>query len=294
MKKNLVRIAALPTSALFVLTLAGCLVESTDAVYAAPVRATVVVESNVFIPDYYVWDGYEYVGLVDGRYYYLGQGSLWFACEPWREHRFQDWERHNPRWRDHAERNERFRKGPDGRLHPIGSHEHKRPNTPPPPPRNVRPGEHDLHPQHPGKVEPKRPPHQGNVAPVVRHQPNPTTLPPPHPTYVPPPPPSYIPPLPQNVSHPANIPPPPRNTPRHGSITPPNAQHPQHPGTAQNPHMPERPSNAHANKNVPPTKNNAKPAPGKAPATRDGKNAPTSDNASDKQHNGDANASQKR
>jgi hypothetical protein len=286
MKTNLVRVAAWPTSALFALTLAGCVIETPDAAYAAPVRATVIVESDMYIPDYYVWDGYEYVGVVDGRYYYLGQGSLWFACEPWREHRFHDWERRNPRWHEHAERNDRFRKGHDGRFHPIGAHAPEHPDTPPPP-HNTGPGGHDLRKQHPGSAEPprpprpvnaepkpQRPPHPGNVAPkperpqhpenvkpVARHQQPPTMVPPPHPANVPPPPP--------NMTRPGNLPP------------PPNATHPQRPNAAPGPRV------------QPPQKNAAKTAPAKVPAAHNGNSEPKPDNG-DKPRNDDTSAPQKR
>ena len=66
-----------------------------------------VVETAV--PDYYVWDGYEYVGVVNGQYYYLGPGNMWILMDEPRLYRFHDWERHHWDWRNHEIRNERYR-----------------------------------------------------------------------------------------------------------------------------------------------------------------------------------------
>ena len=70
------------------------------------------VEVEVY-PDYYWWDGYEYVGIVGGQYYYLGPRHAWIVCEPFRVERFHEWERGHPEWREHATYNEHYR--PAGR-----------------------------------------------------------------------------------------------------------------------------------------------------------------------------------
>ncbi|MGA9778894.1 MAG: hypothetical protein ACLPRE_05480 [Limisphaerales bacterium] len=49
------------------------------------------------------------MGVVGGRYYYLGPRNAWIVCEPFRLARFPDWERLHPDWRDHAIHNERYR-----------------------------------------------------------------------------------------------------------------------------------------------------------------------------------------
>lgn len=85
-------------------------------VYVAPPP---VVEAPVMIPDDYVWDGYEYVGLVGGQYFYLGPGNFWLACEPFRLQRFHGWEGGHADWRAHAVRNERFRTDRSGQFHPV-------------------------------------------------------------------------------------------------------------------------------------------------------------------------------
>jgi hypothetical protein len=61
---------------------------------------------EVGVPDSYVWDGYEYVGLVGGTYYYLGPGGGWLVCDDFRLGRFHGWERSHPDWHRHAIRNE--------------------------------------------------------------------------------------------------------------------------------------------------------------------------------------------
>jgi hypothetical protein len=81
--------------------------EPAPAVVAAPPPPAVVVEAPV--PDYYVWDGYEYVGVVGDQYCYLGPGNVWLVCEPFRLERFHGWERGHPDWRTHATHNDRFR-----------------------------------------------------------------------------------------------------------------------------------------------------------------------------------------
>jgi hypothetical protein len=55
--------------------------------------ATVVV-----YPDYYAWDGYEYVGLRGGQYFYLNPGGAWVVCDPVVVERFHGWERYHLDW----------------------------------------------------------------------------------------------------------------------------------------------------------------------------------------------------
>lgn len=88
--------------------LSGCVVRPYGGVdvYAPAPAVTVDV-----YPDYYVWDGYEYVGVNGGRYYYLGPNHVWIVCEPFRVTRFHEWERYHPDWHNHAIRNEHYRGG---------------------------------------------------------------------------------------------------------------------------------------------------------------------------------------
>jgi hypothetical protein len=92
-------------------------------VYVAPQPMVVVAPppvevAPVMVPDNYVWDGYEYVGLVGDQYYYLGPGNVWLFCEPFRLDRFHGWERGHADWRDHAIRNDRYRTDRNGHVQP--------------------------------------------------------------------------------------------------------------------------------------------------------------------------------
>lgn len=96
------------------LALSGCVVGPDGqlefpAVVIAPAP---VVEAPppplVTVPADYVWDGEEYVGVVNGQYYYLGPGDVWIVCDSVRLERFHGWVRSNPDWRTHVVRNDRF------------------------------------------------------------------------------------------------------------------------------------------------------------------------------------------
>ncbi len=54
-----------------------------------------------YAPEYYVWDGYEYVGVSNGQYVYWTGGS-WIAAPPMIVGRFHGWTRYHPDWRRHA------------------------------------------------------------------------------------------------------------------------------------------------------------------------------------------------
>ncbi|MDE3068107.1 MAG: hypothetical protein KGJ60_11225 [Verrucomicrobiota bacterium] len=101
----------------------GCVVGGYGGVAVEAPPPAVMVE---VYPDYYFWDGYEYVGLVGGRYYYLGPRHVWIACEPFRVERFHRWERFHPDWRYHAIPNEHYRHGGrgHGRDHDRGHGHH--------------------------------------------------------------------------------------------------------------------------------------------------------------------------
>lgn len=69
----------------------------------------VVVEGHVdvgapaveVVPVTYVWDGYEYVGEVNGGFYYFGPNGYWIRCDDVVLGRFHGWERIHPDWRVH-------------------------------------------------------------------------------------------------------------------------------------------------------------------------------------------------
>ena len=71
------------------------------------------------VPDSYVWDGTEYVGVVGSQYYYLGPGNVWLTLDGPRVARFHDWERGHADWRTHAIRNERYRRDAHGHEVPF-------------------------------------------------------------------------------------------------------------------------------------------------------------------------------
>jgi hypothetical protein len=88
-------------------------------VVAPPVVvASPVVVEPVMVPEAYTWDGVEYVGLVGDQYFYLGAGNVWLLAGPDRLERFHGWERGHPDWRNHATRNDRFRKDARGHVQP--------------------------------------------------------------------------------------------------------------------------------------------------------------------------------
>ena len=80
---------------------AGCAVFEPPTVNVAAPEAVVTVG----VPDAYVWDGVEYVGVVGDQYMYLGPGGAWLVCDPIRLGRFHGWERGHADWRGHAIRN---------------------------------------------------------------------------------------------------------------------------------------------------------------------------------------------
>lgn len=129
MKKKLFRAGGLLVAAGGLLLATGCVVEPNGRVVLAPpvvvAPAPVVVapappppEPVYYVPDSYVWDGYEYVGVVGDQYFYLGPGNVWIVCEPFRLERFHGWERYHRDWHEHAIRNERFRSDRYGHYQP--------------------------------------------------------------------------------------------------------------------------------------------------------------------------------
>jgi len=71
------------------------------------------------VPDSYVWDGTEYVGVVGSTYFYLGPGDVWLTLDGPRLARFHDWEGAHRDWRDHAIRNEKYRHDAKGHEVPL-------------------------------------------------------------------------------------------------------------------------------------------------------------------------------
>jgi|HubBroStandDraft_4_1064222.scaffolds.fasta_scaffold492666_1 hypothetical protein len=86
-------------------------------VVVQPLAPAVTV--NVGVPDAYVWDGDEYVGVIGDQYYYLGPGNVWLPLTSDRLVFFHDWEKHNKNWMKHAIRNEKYRRDAGGHEHPL-------------------------------------------------------------------------------------------------------------------------------------------------------------------------------
>src|SRR5579863_6604857 len=98
MKMKCMRAGMLLIAAAGLVLVAGCVVypngrvgfvpvvvSAPAPVVVAPAPPPVVVESGpVMVPDDYVWDGYEYVGLVGTQYFYLGPGNVWLFADPFR------------------------------------------------------------------------------------------------------------------------------------------------------------------------------------------------------------------
>lgn len=73
---------------------------------------------TVAVPDTYVWDGFEFVGVVGTDYFYLGAGGYWLPCDSVRLVRFHQWEKSHADWRAHATVNVNYRLDAHGHAHP--------------------------------------------------------------------------------------------------------------------------------------------------------------------------------
>ena len=107
----------------------GCVVEGPP-----PPEAVVTV-----YPDDYVWDGYEYVGLVGDQYYYLGPGNVWIVCDQARLAHFHDYVRVHPDWRAHVTVNMNFRGSAPRQGSPPSHGGPPPPHQQGPPPRHPAP-----------------------------------------------------------------------------------------------------------------------------------------------------------
>lgn len=76
------------------------------------------VTVEVGVPDYYVWDGDEYVGVIGGQYYYLGSGNVWLPLDASRVTRWHHWENAHADWHAHATVNVKYRRDAQGHDHP--------------------------------------------------------------------------------------------------------------------------------------------------------------------------------
>ena len=76
------------------------------------------------VPDTYVWDGFEFVGVVGTQCFYLGAGDYWLPCDSVRLARFHEWARAHPDWHAHVIVNERYRLDARGHVHPWHGDKH--------------------------------------------------------------------------------------------------------------------------------------------------------------------------
>jgi hypothetical protein len=126
-----------------------------------PPPPVVVVDEPVLVPDYYAWDGFEFVGVIGGEYVYLGPSQVWMVCEPFRLERFHGWEHGHGDWRDHAIHNDRYRRDVHGHEAPAhGGPGHAEPGHGGPghaEPGHAEPGHGDAAHAAPGHVAPAHP-----------------------------------------------------------------------------------------------------------------------------------------
>jgi hypothetical protein len=85
-------------------------------VIVVPPPAVTVVST---VPDNYVWDGTEFVGVVGTQYYYLGPDKAWLPIDSVHWGRFNDWQKVHADWRIHAIRNELYRRDAHGHTIPL-------------------------------------------------------------------------------------------------------------------------------------------------------------------------------
>jgi hypothetical protein len=119
MNTKKITIAMMGISSLATLTLIAAPLVIVQVPAPAPPAVTVVTA----VPDTYVWDGIEFVGVVGPDYYYLGPGKVWLPFDSVRLTRFHDWERIHGDWRTHAIRNELYRR--DAHGHEVQLHDNR-------------------------------------------------------------------------------------------------------------------------------------------------------------------------
>jgi len=81
----------------------------------------------VGVPDSYIADGDEFVGVIGTDYYYLGAGNLWIPFDAGRLAHFQSWEKNHADWREHSVLNAKYRTDAQGHFVPLKSTVHDNP-----------------------------------------------------------------------------------------------------------------------------------------------------------------------
>jgi hypothetical protein len=131
MKTKCLHAGILSLAAGGLMLISGCVVQPDGRVAFQPLVVQPVVVATapgpvvevappepVLVPDNYVWDGVEFVGLVGDQYFYLGPNHVWLVADSVRLERFHGWERFHPDWRVHAIRNDNFRRDAHGHEQP--------------------------------------------------------------------------------------------------------------------------------------------------------------------------------
>jgi hypothetical protein len=84
-------------------------------VVVAPAPAVSVA---IGVPDVYVSDGVEIVGVIGTQYVYLGPGDVWVVMDAPRLVRFHEWEKTHADWQVHATVNVKYRTDAHGHAVP--------------------------------------------------------------------------------------------------------------------------------------------------------------------------------
>ena len=71
------------------------------------------------VPDSYVWDGSEYVGMVGHQYYYLNSHKYWAPMSQPGMQRFDAYAKTHPNWKSHCIRNLNYRRDANGHVVPL-------------------------------------------------------------------------------------------------------------------------------------------------------------------------------
>lgn len=125
-----VNIPATPVAAPTPIPMPPPVVMPPPAVVAPPVSVAPPSAATVAagVPDSYISDGDEFVGVIGTDYFYLGSGNLWVPLEAARLAHFQAWEVEHPDWREHAVLNAKFRTDAQGHFVPLKSAIHDNPD----------------------------------------------------------------------------------------------------------------------------------------------------------------------
>lgn len=135
-------------AAAFALALAHpCLADQTVVTTAPQTAAPETSSQPAAVPQTYVWDGQEYVGQSDGKYYYLAPNNNWVPMDADRQQRFEQWQKANPNWQQQEIRNTHYRGHDQGQSQMQSLPNNTAPNNTAPnsqnPPAPANPGQNN-------------------------------------------------------------------------------------------------------------------------------------------------------